>query len=858
MIKRFLITSVSIVITALTGMSQGNIELQYYLPDGMNYDSTLPTPKSVIGHGVGEWHISHDRLVNYMYTVAAASDRISIQEFGRTFETRPQLLLTITSSKNQANIEKIKDDHIRLTDPSISGSLDINDMPAVVYMGYSIHGNEPSGSNAALALAYYLAAAQGQEIETLLDNVVILLDPCLNPDGLNRFAHYVNSRRSKNLVSDPNSTEQNEPWPRGRTNHYWFDMNRDWLPVQLPESRNRIKMFHEWKPNVLTDHHEMGSNSTFFFQPGIPSRNNPLTPANNYRLTEKMGEYHARALDQIGSLYYSRESFDDYYYGKGSTYPDVNGAIGILFEQASSRGHSRETVNGILKFPFTIRNQFTTSLSTLQAVHELKNDFLEHQRTFYKNAIQEASRDVKKAYIFSSKDKQRNYHLAEMIARHQIDVYKATKEIKINGTLYPAKTSYIVPLNQPQYRLIRAMFEKNTTFQDSLFYDVSAWTLPLAFGVDYETISGKSYSSTLLGEKFDLSMKPTGALADGKSDYAYVFEYYNYYTPKALYELLKNNYKVKVANEPFYHPNGKRFERGSILIPVSIQNKSSDEIFNDLKNISEENGLDIYAFNTGLDYKGVSLGSPNFANVRKPKVAVLVEGGVSSYEAGEVWHLFDQRYDIDISLLPLTIFNRTDLNRYNALIMVNGNYSAISDRGRSKLKEWVTKGGTVIASKSALRFLNNNGMGKFQFEKTALKDSSQMRPYADIRKFFGAQQIGGAIFSTKVDLTNPLLYGYNRNEVPIFRNSEAFMKTSDKPFANPIVYTSQPLLSGYISDPNLEKLRNSSAVGISALGQGRIIGFTDNLNFRAFWYGTNKIFMNAVFFGNLLSRSSAR
>lgn len=856
--KRISISFFYLFITTIFSFGQNTIDLSYYLPTNIEYDSKIPTPKSVIGHEVGEWHISHDRLVNYMYAVANASNRITIQEFGRTFETRPQLLLTITSPENQSKIEQIKKDHVSLTDPAQSSSIDISNMPAVVYMGYSIHGNEPSGSNASLAVAYYLAAAQGKEIENILKNVVILLDPSFNPDGLNRFAHYVNSRKSKNLVSDPNSAEQNEPWPRGRTNHYWFDMNRDWLPVQLPESRNRIRMFHEWKPNVLTDHHEMGSNSTFFFQPGIPSRNNPLTPANNYRLTDKMGEYHAKALNKIGSLYYSRESFDDFYYGKGSTYPDVNGAVGILFEQASSRGHSRETVNGILKFPFTIRNHFTASLSTLQAVYEMKDEFLEHQRTFYKDATAEASRDNNKAYIFSSKDKYRNYHLAELIDRHQISVYKAKKEVKINGRSYPASSSYIVPLNQPQYKLIRTIFEKNTTFQDSLFYDVSAWTLPLAFGVDYQVLSGKSYSNGILGEKFKRTEKPEGSIVGGKSDYAYVFEYYNYYTPKVLYALLKSGIKAKVANEPFYHPTGKRFERGAILIPVSIQKKSSEELHQMLSELSAQNALDMYSFETGLDYKGVSLGSPNFANIKKPKVAILVEGGASSYDAGEVWHLFDQRYDIDLSLLPLNIFNRTDLDRYNTIIMVNGNYSAISKQTQDKFKDWIRKGGTVVASRSALSYLNNIGLGKFTFDKSSPNDSSHTRPYADISEYFGAQRIGGSIFSTKVDLTHPLLYGYDRDEVPVFRNTELFMGKSDKPFANPVIYTSSPLLSGYISKPNLEKLKNSSAVGVSTLGRGRIIGFTDNLNFRAFWYGTNKLFMNAIFFGNMLNRSSAR
>ncbi len=846
------------VITGFSLYSQAPTDITYYLPAGIQYDDKIPQPKEIIGHEVGEWHISHDRLVNYMYALADASDRITIREFGRTFETRPQLVLTITSPRNHANLEQIKKEHVQLTDPNSSQDLTIENMPAVVYMGYSIHGNEASGSNASLAVAYYLAAAQGKEIETMLDNMVILLDPCFNPDGLNRFAHYVNSRKSKNLVSDPNSAEQNEPWPGGRTNHYWFDMNRDWLPVQLPESRSRIALFHEWKPNVLTDHHEMGSNSTFFFQPGIPSRNNPLTPQNTYRLTDRMGEYHARALDKIGSLYYTRESFDDYYYGKGSTYPDINGAVGILFEQASSRGHSRETVNGILSFPFSIRNHFTTSLSTLQAAFEMKNDFLEHQRTFYRTAAQEAAQDNVKAYVFGSKDKYRNYHLAELIDRHQISIYKAARGMSVNGYNYDADELFIVPLEQSQYKLIKAIFQKNTTFQDSLFYDVSAWTLPLAFGLDYQELSGRAFSRNLLGEAFATDQKPKGAIIGGKSEYAYVFEPYNYYTPAVLYALLDKGYKVKLANEEFYHPEGRMFARGSILIPVALQKKDADRVFRELDELSRQYGLDVYAFNTGLDYKGVSLGSPSFRNIEKPKVAILVEGSVSSYEAGEVWHLFDQRYNIDLSLLPMKILDRADLARYNTLIMVNGSYARMSERGREKLRVWLRNGGTVVAAKNAIRYLSGIGIGKFEFSKTENRDSIRTLPYADISEYRGAQEIGGAIFETKVDLTNPLLYGYYRDRLPIFRNSEIFMKRSGKSFANPVVYSNSPLLSGYISRPNLDQLKGTSAVGITSFGRGRVIGFTDNLNFRAFWYGTNKLFMNAIFFGRTLSPSSSR
>jgi len=312
-------------------------DLKYYLPDSVTYNPAIPKPKDIIYHEVGEWHITHDRLVNYMKAIAvAAPDRVKLETMGFTYEGRPQVLLIITSPKNQQRLEEIRQQHVKLTDPSQSSSVNIDNMPVVVWIGHSIHGNEPSGANASLLTAYYLAAAQGKQIDDLLDNVVVLFDPSFNPDGLQRFSTWANQHKSKNLVSDANSREFNEVWPGGRFNHYWFDLNRDWLPAVHVESQNRLKWFHAWKPNILTDHHEQGSNATFFFQPGVPSRVNPLTPEKNQELTAKLAKFHAAFLDRIGSLYFTKENYDDFYYGKGSTYPDINGAIGILFEQASS------------------------------------------------------------------------------------------------------------------------------------------------------------------------------------------------------------------------------------------------------------------------------------------------------------------------------------------------------------------------------------------------------------------------------------------------------------------------------------------------------------------------------------------
>ena len=372
-----------VLFTSITLQAQKNqLSLDYYLPEDVTYNTAIPTPEDVLGYVPGTWHVSHDKLVSYMKVLAKASDRIHIEQQGLTYEDRPLLLLTITSPENNNRLEAIRQDHLALTETA-SERLNTNELPVVVYQGFSIHGNEPSGSNAALVAAYYLAAAQGPKINELLKHTVILFDPSLNPDGLQRFAYWANTNKSKHINTDPQDREYDEVWPGGRTNHYWFDMNRDWLPVQLPESRARIATFHKWHPNILTDHHEMGSNSSFFFQPGIPSRTHPLTPALNQELTKNIGNYHAKALDNIGSLYYTEEDYDDFYYGKGSTFPDINGSIGILFEQASSRGHAQETDNGVLTFPFTIRNQFTAALSTLDAAVGMRTELLDYQRDFY-------------------------------------------------------------------------------------------------------------------------------------------------------------------------------------------------------------------------------------------------------------------------------------------------------------------------------------------------------------------------------------------------------------------------------------------------------------------------------------------
>ncbi len=822
------------LIISTFAQAQEKIDLSYYLPQNVTYNQNIPTPESIVGHQVGEWHITHDKLAQYMYALADASDRITIENRGTTFEGRPLLLLTITSPKNHQNISTIQKAHMEGTE---NNDANATNRPIVVYQGFSIHGNEPSGANAGLLAAYYLAAAQGSEIDKMLDNTVVLFDPSFNPDGLQRFAYWANTNKSINLNPDPNDREYDEVWPGGRTNHYWFDMNRDWLPVQLPESRARLETFHNWYPNILTDHHEMGTNSTFFFQPGIPSRTHPLTPKLNQELTAKIGNYHAKALDKIGSFYYTEENYDDFYYGKGSTFPDINGSIGILFEQGSSRGHLQESDNGILTFPFTIRNQFTAALSTLEAAQNMREELLTYQNNFFKNARNEAAKEANKAIVFGDeKDAAKTYHLAEILKRHKIKFHEVKEDFTANGKRFKKGYSYIVPKNQKHTRLINAMFEKRTTFQDSLFYDISAWTFPLAFNVDYaEGVS----TSNAGAEVTDLQHKAGGV--SGMSNYAYLMEWHEYYTPKLLNQLLNDDLRAKVGMQPF-SLNGISYDYGTIMIPVQNQKMNASELHTYLIKLAKESHVTLNAVNTGLT-QGIDLGSNQFRALTAPKIALLVGDGISSYDAGEIWHLFDTRYDITVTKLDTKNIGWADLSRYNTIIVPSGR---LDDSASKKMKEWVQNGGTLIAYKSALNWLNSKELAKLDFKKMELVGKNiSFEQRGDFR---GAQVIGGAIFEAETDRSHPINFGYKNDKISLFRNTTLFMKPDKNSYNNPIQYTKRPIVSGYISKQNLDSIGNTVPLQIKGLGRGNVVAFTDNTNFRAFWYGTNKLLMNAIFF----------
>jgi hypothetical protein len=848
-----LMRNLLVVVMALCTICSEAQDLSYYLPKHVTYNPSIPTPKSVIYHEVGEWHVTHDRLVNYMKAVDAASDRISLQVTGFTYEGRPQLALFITSPANQQRLEQIRQQHIQLADANTSASLDVEKMPIVVWMGYSIHGNESSGSNAALLSAYYLAAAQGKEVDELLENTVIILDPSFNPDGLNRFATWANMHKSKTVVSDPNAREFNEVWPGGRFNHYWFDLNRDWLPAQHVESQSRLKVFHDWKPNILTDHHEQGSNATFFFQPGVPSRVNPNTPAKNQQLTAAIGNYHAKFLDSIGSLYFTKEGYDDFYYGKGSTFPDIHGAVGILFEQASSRGHAQETANGLLTFPFTIKNQFVTSLSTLEAAKALRKEMLTYQRDFYKDVKAEAEASAVKAYVFGDeKDKGKTNAFIEMLLRQQVKIYSLKENTSVDEKQFKANLAFIIPTNQPQYKLIKTVFEKTFDYKDSLFYDVTAWTMSLAYGLPYVEL--KTPPASLLGQQVN-STNTAATVIGGMSNYGYLIKWNELLAPKVLYNLQANGIQAKVATQKFsMNINGKNeaFDYGTMFIPATQPGKSAQEVYQQIQLAVKETSVDVFAVNSGFASGGIDLGSNSFSPVKQPKIMMFGGVGTSATDVGEIWHLLDQRMNMPVSIVDVDRFNNIDLN-YNVIIMPSGTYRNLDKSGQDKLRSWVSNGGTLIATEDATRYLAQNGFTKVLFKSDSVRrDTTKSLPYYLRSDEQRAKEMSGSIFEAKLDLTHPICYGYSQPTVSIFKSNTMFMDKNNGYYDAPVVYTENPLQSGYLYRGYKSVVKNNAAINIDQLGRGKVISMVDNLNFRAFWLGTAKLFMNAIYFGDII------
>lgn len=825
-------------------------DLTYFLPQGnYTYNPQIPTPESVLGFQIGQQHAGWDQVVGYMKALAACSDRISIKETGRTWQRRPFIEVVFTSAENQKNLDRIKEEHLKISDINQSGELKTDNMPVVVNLIYSIHGNEASGVNASLAVAYHLAAAQGSEIDDLLKNEIVVITPGANPDGINRFASWVNSTRSLTNVSDLKSREFTEPWPSSRTNHYWIDCNRDWLMAQHPEGINGLNVYFDWLPNIVVDQHEQGATRPYYFSPGHPKRTHPLTTQLNQDLTAEISSYTAKALDQIGTTYYSKEGYDDFYYGKGAAYGDIHGSVCLLYEQGSTRGHLRNTPNGVWSFGWAVRNQALASCATLEAAREMRLRLLTYQKEYFEQSAANAHKEAVQGYVFDTRgSKSIAFHFLESMARHRIDVYRLAKDYQS----FKKEDAYVIPVSQKYSTMVKTLMENCTEYTDSTFYDISTWTFPHAFNLRY--IPAKSVAG-LLGDKITDNTFPVGQVIGGKSNIGYVFENTEFYAQKVVYELQRKGVRVSACKKPFQFKNSKvekQMGYGTLQVLTLNQTLSTDELYETLTELAKTTGVDIYSVTTGL-MADVDMGSPAFKPLVEPKVAMIVGRGMGISDSGEIWFLLDRRFQMRPVLIENPSLTLKDLQAYNVIIMANG-ISLLNKTSEAALKDWVAAGGTLIVTGKAWEWVDKAGILSLKTKSTANKIDSTMtyRPFADKAEANAGRSIDGVILNCHLDKTHPLAWGINQDEIAVMKKGNIIFQPDKDPYVSPLHYTSQPVLSGFLSAKNRKLLANTPAAFVKPHKAGTVIVFADDMNFRSYYFGTSKLFMNAIFFNSCM------
>ena len=834
-----LILSLTTLILCLNNL----IAQDYFLENNGPYNENIQSPEEFLGYEIGFEHTRHDLIVSYLNYLSNSSKKAEIIKYGESHEGRDLIMLTVSSTNNLSNLDKIKQEHLKYTVPK--SNLEVNkNLPVIINLGYGVHGNEPSSAEAAILAAYTLVASENIKIKRLIENSVVFIDPTINPDGRDRHSQWANQYKSINLVADSNDAEHNEMWPKGRTNHYWFDLNRDWLLAINPESRGKLKWYHSWYPNVVTDFHEMGTNSNYFFEPMKRNASlKPLIPDENYSvLSPIFAEYYVKALDSIGSFYYTKESFDETYPGYGSSYPDVQGAVAILFEQASSRGHLQETNYGTMSFGFTIRNQYLSSIATVEAAVENKDLLRDYQRRFFNSSVNEFKDEKIKAYEFGDMyDQNRNKAFIDKLLMHKIKVYNS-------------KGKFVVPVNQGQSRMVKNFFETHSKYVDSVYYDASAWSVSNIYNMKSKKLKSFFGESEIKStENFIKNIKVN------KSNYAYILDWDDYNAAAALNLLQKNEIITYSAFKPFsVKVNGtksiKKFNYGSVLIPVSKQNISSEKLFSIVKEMQEKYDVPVYNSESGYSINGIDLGSNNFRINKPVKVAMLIGEGVNSYEAGEVWHLLDTRIGMPLTKIRLDQFSRISIDKYTTLVMVSGSYDQLDNKQIDKIKNWIEDGNTLITIAKGSSWAIDSDLINETLVKSKNDTTYSRKRYVDASEHIGRERIGGVILNADLDLTHPLAFGYHDKSIPVYKNNNVFINKTKDDYSSVAIYSEDFHIDGYISELNRKEfIPGAASLIVSNVGSGRVIVFADNPNFRGTWYGTNKLFLNAIFLGDNIS-----
>ncbi len=827
---------------------------RFHVP-GVRYDSSVTKPEEAFGYELGERPVRYGDMVAYLRDLAEDSDRIAVETLGYTHERRPILQFVVTSPENHADLDGLRAAHLQRR----LGEAAPDAAPAVVWINFGVHGAESSSMDAAIPFLHHFAAGQGDAVDAMLDETIVVAAVVLNPDGHARRIDHVETFGSYTDVTDP-FHEIHQLWIEARTNHYWFDLNRQWLPATQPEAQAWVSAWQSWKPHVSLDYHEMGSDSPYYFHPGESNRLNPLIPERSRELALAISERLSAWMDSEALLYATEEVFDNFYVGKGSTYPQVNGSIGILFEAGAARGGSIESERGLVEHADNIDKHFNTALASIRGAIELKDDLVAYQREFFAEAEQEGASDRRRAFVFSAgDDASRAARFVELLRRHDVDVYETARDVTADGTTFQAGQSYVVPLAQDQFRMIRAMFDRFTEFDETIFYDVSGWTLPLVFDLDYAALGAGGFSSNLLGDLAE-GEAPAGA-APRQAEYGYVFDWADSQAPRALAHILQEDLLARAATEPFSVETDDgvvAMGRGAVFVPLEGQEESPARVHAIVRAAAEDAGVTIHAVDSGRTPEaGRDLGAWTvFEALQEPKVLLPFDGGFSRYDAGEVWWTLDARMGLPVTMQQPEDLSRIDTSQYTHMVLVGGRIPFDEDQAEA-IKEWVSEGGVLIAHTEAADWAQTHILGReAEDEDAGGEGDPTARPrydFEELRLRDAEHVIGGALFAGDLDPTHPLGFGFLDRDITLHRNATfTLVAPEEDPFSEVVRYADEPLLSGYASDRRLGEIAGTPAVLAQEHGRGAVILMADNPVFRGMYAGTERLLTNAIFFGGFV------
>ncbi len=877
----------SFVLFALSAAAQ-----KFEFWPGAQYDPAIPTIQKVLGHEAGIRIAPHADIVRYFEALAAASpNRVRLFEYAKTWEGRRLIYVIVSSEANIKKLDEIKAVQKRLADPRKTPAADakrlIAAQPATLGLSYGVHGNEISSPDAAMVTAYHLLASRGDAmIDNVLKNVVILIDPLQNPDGRDRFVN--NFRVNEGLEPDPSpsAAERAEPWPGGRPNHYYFDMNRDWHALTQPETVGRVRYLREWLPTVFVDLHEMGGNSTYFFTPGSLPMNPHLTKDQKDQM-KWFGQNDAKWFDKFGWPYFTREVFDEFYPGYGASWPWFYGGMGMTYENASVRGLVlRRNDETLYTFQESVKKHFVASIATCETAFTYREKLLDSFYRYQVTSIEEGQKEATREYILPRRgDAGEVDKLAHLLAEHGVEVRRAAAAFKNGGKDYPAGT-YVISSAQPRKRFLRAVLDPQVSMEADFIkeqerrrkkklgdeiYDVTGWSLPLLYNV--ECIAA--------GELSTVNATPVtgpfipGSTVPARAEVAYLVPWGTQAAGRFLTAALRADLKVHSANKAFTQA-GRKFGTGTLIVQTR---QNGTNVHEKIAGIAVASGAEIVPTNSGWVDDGINFGSNNVSLIKKPTILLAWDSPVSSGSAGQTRFVLERQYGYPVSAVRVSSLASVDLSKYHVLILpdsgMGGYSSAISGSTSDRIKAWVRNGGVLIGIGGALNYLSSSSVDLVAMKQEGLardgaKPAEPAKPGApaaagptpgkiltkleDYEKAIQADtelpdSVSGVLVRAKVDPETWVTAGLPETLNVLVDGRSIWTPVKRDRGVNAITFAGpdELLASGHMWEENRKQLAFKPFVTVQSAGRGAVVGFTADPNFRAYMDGLNVVFLNAVF-----------